>query len=301
MASVSILAPFPLAANVVPLTQQKLDQPSPPITTPPLFTIPAEIHIHIGSYLSVGDQISASQTCTQWRNILLHSKYLRTSRYPSWSSKPSADLGPKIPSTHKILSVHNFETVGFQNNVEPLSGLMCLVRGKSVAGYHYLTDSENGNGQSQDGICIYDISKLSFLDEALFSPVMCAAMNSKKTKPYPYHNSIGNGNNKTGGKDPVNQYNLRLYVKNRSYMYRTNWSKKFNLDESTTVRKVIGTIVEEANDELLEWDIYGGKNVSRGNNGEDHGCWIRVFLIRNPPEREEIAVCVTRSPFYSVL
>ncbi|EPS37657.1 hypothetical protein H072_8677 [Dactylellina haptotyla CBS 200.50] len=286
MASVSILPP--IAPEVNELVERKLDQTRlngfiPALIvcqTTPLLTLPAEIHIQIATFLSIGDQISASQTCTHWRNILLHSKYLRTTRYPS---KLNGEAGPY---THKILSVHNFENVGFSDTVDPLNGLMCLVRGNSIHGYYYLRD-EGKCESNYDDINIFDISKLSLLDEPLFSPAVFGSM--------------GLALREVGGckEASVNSYNLRLYVKSRSYTYRTRWSKHFNLDETTSVRKVVSTIVDEASAELTEWDICSAQDGT--SHGEDHGKWIRVFLIKNPPEREEVAVCITSSPFYSII
>ncbi|KAK6537354.1 hypothetical protein TWF694_011546 [Orbilia ellipsospora] len=46
-----------------------------------LRSLPAELHIHILSFLSLGDQINVIQTCSLWRHLLLTSASLKRTRY----------------------------------------------------------------------------------------------------------------------------------------------------------------------------------------------------------------------------
>ncbi|KAF3925880.1 hypothetical protein ABW20_dc0104335 [Dactylellina cionopaga] len=274
----------------------------------PLFSLPVELHIQILSYLPIDDQISAIQTCSQWQSILLRSKHLQKTRYhspqESWQS----------PHTHKLLTIHDFSSGQFQeDNFDTLSGLMCLARGKLVEGYLYFRDREEGKGLGEhNGVCVFDMSKLSFLDEPFFSPFVRPASGAKLKAKVHVNSSDRGGHDRAkftsaSGSEPddksgknMKSFGLRLYIKKGSYTYATKWSKHFDSDQPVTVRKLISTVVDEAYSELIKWDVYRDDR-RRDKIALSDGCWINIFVFQDAIGPEDISICVTRSRSYCTL
>ncbi|KAK6358332.1 hypothetical protein TWF730_007678 [Orbilia blumenaviensis] len=237
-----------------------------PINPPKLniLSLPTELQAQILFFLPLFDQISASQVCLLWHNILLEASY---SRYPISSN-------PALPSIHQIIGGPLQPSLFEETSSFWIS---CTLKKWRVTKYEYAEYNNDGNGKPL--LRIIDISKHEFLDEPILSPFTkigysprmgrlkhadnykgkhtygfeesgrngVSAQDGDTYLPYfPYHPTVASAKAEEGdiGVHECPSVCMMEGVGDSGILM---WEKRFNLTEGLTVRDAIEKVVESLN------------------------------------------------------
>ncbi|KAK6534772.1 hypothetical protein TWF281_006073 [Arthrobotrys megalospora] len=247
--------------NLIPQPRSKL--------TSPLSLLPSELHIQILSYLTIADQIRASQTCILWHTLLAHTKSLQKSRY-----QPAGYHLPRGVRTHKLLALYNHKLLGKKSMP---SGLLFRVENQQILEYLYYNRLDN---KDCDGRFVYIRDQsVAFLDEKAFEPSTTGASVDTVLES-----------------DTVK---ANLFNKKRRFVYRMDWDRGYERGLPPTVRELLESIIVEAHSNLADdWGVYSDEgdlveSIKSGPNVLDEGCWLAAHLMTDL-WTEDLSICLRR-------
>lgn len=284
----------------------------------PLLRIPQELLVQILSFLPIDDQIAAIQVSSTFHNLILYTPSLQSTRYAIDSGiaevrgSLNPNIGPHIgipkPKTHTIMKP--------QSN-HPFGKLLCASTGSTITRYAYRRRSD---GKPQIGvICpdttykeqptpeeleaekdtamialtmavyrfkITDVTNCPFLDEPFLQPSAESIASA----------GLEDDNNSVDQEETYITVECDVIVHRNIFQPETrdprDWTERFKLTKSTTVREITASLVKAAFRQLAATGLelhHTAENVIRFWRFRNSPVWIFSLIhYRTSPDTQNM-------------